>query len=79
MKCKLGDLVEVEWLDAQGFINDSEEKAHIISVKNIGILRVDDDREIVLQSGDYSDKSGDYTAIPKGWQEKMTLIERRKL
>jgi len=77
-KPKLGDLVEVDWIDAVGIINDDYEKAKIHKCKSIGILMRDTEKEVVLCSSTYGDGSGDYTAIPKGWQEKVTLTERRK-
>ena len=78
MKCKIGDIVEVSWVDAQGCINEERSKAKICKVKNIGRLIEDSDEQIVLMSGDYSDNTGDYTAIPKGWQESMRLVEKSK-
>ena len=78
MKCKIGDIVEVSWVDAQGFINTEREKVKICKVKNIGRLIEDNDEQIVLMTGDYMDKTGDYTAIPKGWQESIRLIEKSK-
>jgi len=78
MKCKIGDIVEVSWVDAQGFINAEKEKVKICKVKNIGKLIEDSDEQIVLMSGEYPDEVGDYTAIPKGWQESMRLIEKSK-
>jgi len=78
MKCKIGDIVEVSWVDAQGLINEEREKAKICKVKNIGWLVEDSDEQIVLMSGEYTDKTGDYTAIPKGWQESVRLIEKSK-
>jgi len=78
MKCKIGDIVEVSWVDAQGLINGDREKAKISKVKNIGWLIEDSEEQIVLMTGEYPDGVGDYTAIPKGWQESMKLIAKSK-
>jgi len=75
-KAKVGDLVEVSWVDAVGFVNDTYDKVKVTEVKNIGWLMRMDDKEIVLKSGCYSDGTGDFTAIPVSWSDKVRVIER---
>jgi len=69
-KVEIGDLVEVNWLDAVGLTNQPRSKARPAAVTNIGKLIADERTHIVLETGIYhgdgDDPDGDFTVIPKG-------------
>ena len=77
---KVGDLVEVDWLDAQGFYNTALADVKPARTKNIGILVEIRAKYIVLQTGLYLDDikpNGDYTAIPRGgWLSAIKVIKK---
>lgn len=81
-KPKIGDIVEVEWLDAVGLTNQAKSKAKPVKAKNIGKWIEDQETHVVLQTGIYlddgADPDGDFTVIPKGvgWLQNMRLIKR---
>ena len=76
MTARVGDLVEVTWHDAAGFVNSPLANVDVQSAVNIGRLRRLDKRAIVLQSGIYDGTTeGDYTAIPREWATRIRVIE----
>jgi len=74
---KVGDIVEVTWRDACGYVNVDVSKAVVDVAVNIGYLVSADDGTIVLQSGRYDDGTGDFTVIPRAWTDKVTVIKRK--
>ena len=74
---KEGDIIEVTWKDASGFINVDETEVKLAEVVNVGYLVKCDEDAIVLQAGKYTDGSGDFTVIPRGWADKITVIKAK--
>jgi len=62
-----GDMVEVEWLDPTGYINEYFSEVKLSKCTSIGILREIKEEYIILQTSKYENsESGDYTAIALG-------------
>ena len=82
MSYKEGDLVEVYWRDAAGFINERRSKAVAAHAVNVGKVVVMSKMSITLETGIYTDDGddpvGDYTVIPRGWITKVRVIEEKK-
>lgn len=78
---KLGDLVEVQWLDTTGYTNRQLSAVKLSRAVNIGTIARINKAEIVLQTGDYPDdppdeRVGDWTIIPRAWTDKVKLVKR---
>ena len=77
---KQGDLVDIEWLDAAGFVNEPLSKAVPARAKNTGYVDRVERRYLILCSGEYQDADpdtcGDYTVIPRDWFESIKLLKR---
>ena len=74
-KARVGDLVEVEWTDAAGYVNEAKASAVVVKANNVGYIVSMDEKSIVLRSGSYADDVGDYTAIPTAWSDKIKVIK----
>ena len=82
-KPKLGDLVEVQWLDCTSYTNRNLSEVKLSRGVNIGELVKFNRKEIVLKTGDYpddkpADRLGDFTIIPRQWSDKIKILKRRK-
>ena len=82
-KPKLGDLVEVTWLDTTAFTNTTIAKVKLSRGVNIGELVRIDKHSIILQTGIYPDDAppdqlGDFTIIPRSWEDKIRVLKRRR-
>ncbi len=78
---KIGDIVEITWEDCCGFINTPLSKVVIHVAKNMGKLIAEEESYYILQTGIYpesDEKEGDYTIIPKGWEQSIEVIGRLK-
>jgi hypothetical protein len=79
---KLGDLVEIEWLDAAGFVNEPLSRVKIAKARNIGYVAKLEKQFIALTTGIYlddgSDPMVDATTIPRGWFESIKLLKRAR-
>ena len=79
-KAKIGDLVEVAWLDASGAVNGALAKAGPSPAVNVGWLTKEEPDYIVLVTGRYTeekeDRTVDWTALPLGMIERITVIKR---
>ena len=78
---KVGDLVEISWIDCQGFTNEELSKVKVAQATNVGVLISEEDNCYILRSGNYPEtddnsQEGDYTAIPKGWEQEIRVVER---
>ena len=63
----VGKMVEVDWKDPTGFVNESLREVKLSKCTSIGILREIKEDYIILQTSKYEDsESGDYTSINKG-------------
>ena len=80
-KPKLGDLVEVTWLDTTAYTNRHINDVKLSKAINIGGLVRFSRKEIVLQTGTYpedkpADRLGDFTIIPRAWTDKIKVLKR---
>ena len=75
---KVGDIVEVTWRDACGYVNEDLKAVKLAVAVNIGVISAYDEEVIILQSSRYDDGSGDFTIIPRAWTDKITVIRRKK-
>ena len=83
-KIKIGDLVCVSWLDAMGDSRvDLEDVKHIppsqllVETKTYGtVLNIDNVAIAVAQEN--SESGGDYTIIPEGMIEDITILTKLK-
>jgi hypothetical protein len=78
-KARIGDLVEITWLDAKGTFNMPLSKATPAKAVNRGILVKEEDTFYVLQQGVYLDDGPDpdmdCTVIPKGWEQDIKILK----
>ena len=79
---KVGDLVQVEWLDTSAFTNARMSSVKLSRGVNMGIVCKVSKTEIMLQTGNYPDdpldeRLGDFTIIPRAWTDKVKLIKRK--
>ncbi len=75
---KLGTRVHVEWMDCAGYIGVPLSEAKPLPCWTEGVLVKSHKDYVVLASsmysGEGSDPTGDFTAIPKGWVRKVKSI-----
>ena len=63
----MGKMVEVDWKDPTGFVNENLREVKVTKCTSIGILREVKEDYIILQTSKYENsESGDYTAIALG-------------
>lgn len=63
----IGKMVEVDWKDPTGFVNENLREVRVSKCTSIGILREIKEDYIILQTSKYEDsESGDYTSITIG-------------
>ena len=85
-KAKIGDHVEVYWLDARGVINDNFSKAVPAKAISRGVLRRNEEDYLVLEHGIYPDEKdtpvddpcGDWTVLPTAWATEIKVIKAGK-
>ena len=68
-KCKklVGKMVEVDWKDPTGFVNENLREVKLSKCTSTGILREIKEDYVILQTSKYEDsESGDYTSITIG-------------
>lgn len=61
-----GSLVEVQWLDAVGYIGEELENAKPAKCITFGKLVSSAKLSIVIASSLYEDGTGDFTVVPRG-------------
>ena len=78
-KAKIGDLVEIHWIDAKSTTNVPLSKATPARAINRGVLAKETDACFVLQHGIYLDDGPepdmDCTVIPKGWEQEVKVLK----
>ena len=63
----IGKMVEVDWKDPTGFVNENLREVKLSKCTSIGILREIKEDYIILQTSKYEDsESGDYISITMG-------------
>jgi len=78
---EVGDIIEITWKDACRRTNETLASAVPWEASNLGKLVKETDSYFVLRTGLYKnspDGEGDYTVIPKGWEDKIEFIARMK-
>lgn len=78
-KAKIGDLVEVKWLDAGTRTNIPLSQVKLFPAENIGYLEKTTRDMIVLRTGLYpQDGDIDATIIPRGCATEIKVLLRQK-
>ena len=63
----VGKMVEVDWKDPTGFVNENLREVKLSKCTSTGILREIKEDYVILQTSKYEDsESGDYTSITIG-------------
>ena len=87
MKAKIGDIVEVFWMDAKGEIHGDKTDLNSKSVKDLlektftyGVFfKQDKDGVVILQENNSESEGCDYTVIPHTMLKHIKVLKRKKI
>jgi len=71
---KKGTLVQVEWIDATGYINVEGDTPKPSACSTVGWIHATKKDYVVLASSLYQDNVGDFTVLPRGMIQSVKLL-----
>ena len=74
---KKGTLVQIEWIDATGYINVEGDIPKPANCSTVGWIHATKKDYVVLASSLYQDNVGDFTVLPRGTIQTVKLLQAK--